>query len=121
MSNAVNETTVAARIPVSLRQQLEELARNDDRSLSYEIRRGLQRHVEAVGGFTSSPVRNPGERRTGGGSGSRRAATRGECVVRYVAVRSFVNPLNGRPILAGDTFAVRDADVPGSFAQEPGR
>ena len=41
-----NRSRIVARIPDELREELLDLAEAHDRSLSYEIRRGLLSHVE---------------------------------------------------------------------------
>jgi hypothetical protein len=45
MSNRVNDTIIAARVPVSLRDQLFALPESHDRSVSYEIRKILNQYV----------------------------------------------------------------------------
>jgi len=44
------ESILAARVPVTLRRAVEDLARLNDRTVAAEIRVALRRHVLAVGG-----------------------------------------------------------------------
>jgi hypothetical protein len=56
-----NRSRIIARIPDELREELLDLAEAHDRSLSYEIRRGLLSHVERATdpGAASPPSRRP--------------------------------------------------------------
>jgi predicted DNA-binding protein len=46
-SQAPEQTTIIARLPVTLREALAELAKRNERTLSQELRRALQAHVTA--------------------------------------------------------------------------
>ena len=49
MGDLIETVQIAARIPVELRDKLEELAKADDRNLSYLVRQALSAYVEARG------------------------------------------------------------------------
>jgi hypothetical protein len=63
-----NRSRIIARIPDGLREELLDLAEAHDRSLSYEIRRGLLSHVERATdpGASPPPRRSVMDEREGG-------------------------------------------------------
>ena len=47
MDRVVETVQIAARIPADLRDQLEEIARRKDRTMSYELRQAVKAYVAA--------------------------------------------------------------------------
>ena len=47
MASVTETVQIAARIPATLRDQLERIAKRRDRTVSYEIRQAIRTHVAA--------------------------------------------------------------------------